>query len=410
MRFRKLLFWIHFGAGCTTGLVVLIMSVTGLLLAYQRQIVAWADRGQWGAVQAGTPRLSLETLLAKAGAAKAGNPTALLVRSDPAMPVELTYAPGEVTFVDPYTGAVLGEGSQPVRAFFRTMTSWHRYLGADGENRAVGRAITGASNLAFLVLVATGIYLWWPKSLSWQRLRIAVTFRRQPTGKARDWNWHTVSGFWTAVPLFFIVISAVVISYVWAGDLLYYVTGNEPPQRPAAAAGERPGQPGPGGNQRPGAVRAGQNQSLAGLDALWAKAESKEADWRSITFRPPARPGGEAVFAIDRGNGGQPHLRSTLTLDWKMGEEVRWQTFSSNNAGAQLRQWMRWTHTGEVGGLLGQTIGALACAAGTLLVITGFALAFRRIAGWRRVRAPSAVHAGPERARTERQREPALTD
>jgi uncharacterized iron-regulated membrane protein len=93
-----------------------------------------------------------------------------------------------------------------------------------------------------------------------------------------------------------------------------------------------------------------------------------------------------------------------------MGEEVRWQTFSSNNAGAQLRQWMRWTHTGEVGGLLGQTIGALACAAGTLLVITGFALAFRRIAGWRRVRAPSAVHAGPERARTERQREPALTD
>ena len=407
MKFRKLLFWVHFGAGCTAGLVVLVMSVTGLLLAYQRQIVAWADRGQWGAVQTGGPRLSLETLLAQAGKAKDRNPTAVVVRSDPAMPVELAYAPGEVTFVDPYTGAMLGEGSQPVRTFFRTMTSWHRYLGADGENRAVGRAITGACNLAFLVLVTTGIYLWWPKSLSWQRLRNAVTFRRQTTSKARDWNWHTVSGFWTAVPLFFIVISAVVMSYGWANNLLYYATGNEPP-RPAAA-GRGPGGPpagGEGGRGPRAAARAGLD--LTGLDALWARAESKQAGWQSITFRPPARPGGDAVFAIDRGNGGRPDLRSTLTLDWKSGEEMRWQTFSANNAGAQLRQWMRWTHTGEVGGLLGQTIGALACAAGTLLVITGFALAFRRILGWRTIARP--IPSVAERAQPGSEREPALTD
>jgi uncharacterized iron-regulated membrane protein len=146
---------------------------------------------------------------------------------------------------------------------------------------------------------------------------------------------------------------------------------------------------------------------LTGLDALWAKAESKEPGWQSITFRPPARPGGQAVFAIDRGNGGRPDLRSTLTLDWKTGEEVRWQPFSSNNAGQQLRQWMRWTHTGEVGGLLGQTIGALACAAGTLLVITGFALAFRRISGWRRVPGPAA---SAEHAEAEPEREPVLTE
>jgi uncharacterized iron-regulated membrane protein len=243
MKFRKLLFWVHFSAGCTAGLVVLVMSVTGLLLSYQRQIIAWAVRGHWGAVQAGQPRLPLESLLAQAGSTKPGNPASVIVRSDPARPVELSYAPGEVTFVDPYTGAVLGEGSQPVRAFFRSMTTWHRYLGAGGENRAIGKAITGASNLAFLVLVVTGIYLWWPKSLSWQRLRTAVTFRRQPTSKARDWNWHTVSGFWTAVPLFFIVISAVVMSYVWANNLLYYATGNEPPRPAAAAPAARPRDP-----------------------------------------------------------------------------------------------------------------------------------------------------------------------
>jgi len=384
MNFRKTLFWIHFAAGLTAGLVVLVMSVTGLLLAYQRQIVAWADRGQWGAVQSGGERMSIETLVAQVSRTKSANPSAVLVRSDREMPVELTFARGEVSFVNPYTGAVLGEGSQSVRAFFRTMTSWHRYLGREGQSRPIGRAITGAGNLAFLVLVTTGIYLWWPKSLTWQWLRAAVAFRRQATSKARDWNWHTVSGFWTAIPLFFIVISAVVMSYPWANDLLYRMTGNEPPARaaapaaPGAAAAQRPEvQAGAGGAAGRGAL------NLAGLDALWVRAEGKEAGWQSITFRPPVRPGAQAVFAIDRGNGGQPNLKSTLTLDWKTGDEVRFQSFESNNAGLRLRQWMRWTHTGEAGGLLGQTIGAIACFAGSLLVITGIALAMiRRILGW----------------------------
>jgi uncharacterized iron-regulated membrane protein len=394
MKPRKLLFWVHFAAGCTAGLVVLVMSVTGLLLAYERQIIAWADHGQWGAVHSGGPRLSIEQLVGQATQEESESPSAIVVRSDPEMPVEISFGRDAVKFVDPYTGAILGEGSQAARGFFRAVTLWHRYLGADGENRALGRAITGASNLAFLVLVVTGIYLWWPRSLSWQRLRMAVTFRRQPTSKARDWNWHTVSGFWTAVPLFFIVISAVVMSYTWANNLLYYATGNEPSSRPAAQA-PRPGSE--QGDATAGAV------NLAGLDALWAKAESKQPDWRTITLRLPPRPRGQAVFAIDRGNGGRPDLRSTLALNWKTGEELRWQTFASNNAGQQLRQWMRWTHTGEAGGLLGQTIGALACAAGTLLVITGFALALRRIAGWRRA-------ARPELPQAESAREPLLTD
>ena len=41
--FRKLLFWCHLTAGVTAGIVILIMSVTGVLLAYEKQIISWAD-------------------------------------------------------------------------------------------------------------------------------------------------------------------------------------------------------------------------------------------------------------------------------------------------------------------------------------------------------------------------------
>src|SRR5262252_5658920 len=66
--FRKVLFWCHLTVGFIAGLVILIMSVTGVLLAYERQITYWADTRNY---QVAPPspdatHLSVETLLAKA--------------------------------------------------------------------------------------------------------------------------------------------------------------------------------------------------------------------------------------------------------------------------------------------------------------------------------------------------------
>jgi uncharacterized iron-regulated membrane protein len=47
-----------------------------------------------------------------------------------------------------------------------------------------------------------------------------------------------------------------------------------------------------------------------------------------------------------------------------------------------LRSWIRFTHTGETGGIVGQFIGFLACIGGAFLVWTGFSLAWRRFRGW----------------------------
>ena len=58
----SVIFWCHLIAGVVAGLVVLVMSVTGVLLTYERQIVAWADTRDYrvGAAVAGAPRLPLE--------------------------------------------------------------------------------------------------------------------------------------------------------------------------------------------------------------------------------------------------------------------------------------------------------------------------------------------------------------
>ena len=191
MRLRSVLFWLHLPCGVLAGAVILIMSVTGVLLTYQRQITAWADTRGYR-IEPAAQRLSADALIVKVVESRPDlSPTALVVRSEPSAPASFTVGAGRQLFVDPYTGAALGEGNgQTVRAFFRVVVEWHRYLAASGASRPLGRAVTGASNLAFLFIVASGLFLWWPRSLTWATVRNITWFKGGLRGKARDFNWH----------------------------------------------------------------------------------------------------------------------------------------------------------------------------------------------------------------------------
>jgi uncharacterized iron-regulated membrane protein len=385
-RLRKVIFWCHLATGVLAGIIVLIMSVTGVLLTYEKQIIAWADtRGYTvGQAAAGAARLPLEELVAKARAGREAAPSTFTLRSNPTAPVEVGFGRAGSVFLNPYTGEVLGEGAKGTRAFFQIVTDWHRWLGAQGENRAVARAITGASNLGFLFLVMSGLYLWFPQR-NWTRKQFRNTawFRRGVSGRARDFNWHNVIGFWSLIPLFIVVLSALPISYTWAGNLVYRIAGETPP------AARTP--PGPQDNRKA-------ELSLDGIDRLIARSEQQVTDWRSITLQLPMKADAPVSFNIDRGNGGQPQKRAQLTLNRASGEVEKWEPFSSFSAGRQLRSIMRFAHTGEVAGIIGQTIAGLASLGAVLLVWTGLALAWRRFRSWRARRGSGSLSVGEVRA------------
>ena len=67
-RLRKIIFWLHLPVGVIAGIVILVMSVTGVLLTYEKQITSWADtRGYRSAPPtAETRHLPVETIVAKA--------------------------------------------------------------------------------------------------------------------------------------------------------------------------------------------------------------------------------------------------------------------------------------------------------------------------------------------------------
>ena len=123
-----------------------------------------------------------------------------------------------------------------------------------------------------------------------------------------------------------------------------------------------------------------------GVDAAWASAQSRVPEWRTMTTRLAASAKAPVVVSVDEGYGGQPQMRTTLTIDRASGEVVKAEDFASLSAGRRARSWLRFAHTGEIYGLAGQTVAGLATAGGAVLVYTGISLALRRLAAWLRRR------------------------
>ena len=372
---RSTSFWVHLVCGVATGLVVLMMSVTGVILTYERQMLAWADRATYPAPTPDAKRLTLEELVEAAKLRRPEFvPTTIVLRNEPQAPVVLGAGRSGSLIADPYSGDVGDPGAQGLRSFFAAVTGWHRWFNATGENRTVARAITGASNLAFLFLVLSGIYLWLPRVWKWAAFKAHLLFNaKATTSKARDFNWHHVFGIWSAIPLAVVVATATVFSYPWANDLVYRVVGETPPR----AGGGGP----PRSSQAEPAVIAQDGTAIdrLGYDALLARAAA-HGEWRTLTLNIPADAQAPTVrIGIDQGNGGQPQLRHNLTLDASTGAVESYAPFASQTTGQKARSWIRFLHTGEALGIVGQTIAGLVSFTSVLMVWTGLALAYRRL-------------------------------
>lgn len=383
---RSILFWLHLSAGVIAGALILVMSVTGVLLTYEKQMMHWADLRQVEAVNAPVSKhLPADSLVRLAELA---NPTAhatsIAFRHDPSEPALVSFGREGMLYLHPASGKVLGRGDTATRAFFSGATAWHRWLAGEGPNRTRGKAVNDAANLLFLVLVLSGMVLWLPRTWTWVRVRAVLWFRTGLSPKARDFNWHNVLGIWSALPLIAIVASGAVIGYPWAGDLVYRVVGESPPPRTP---------PGPPPGER--ATIAKTAAPVAGsLSGMISAALPLMPDWKVVTAQIPAAGATTASVTLDRGNGGQPQLRATVQFAVATGAIAKYQPFDSLSTGRQARSVLRFAHTGEVLGTTGQTVAGLASLASVILVITGISLALRRAArAYDRRRAPASAPA-----------------
>lgn len=379
MGLRKIIFWIHLCVGVSVGIVIFIMAITGSMLAYRPQILELAEKNVRYVSDPGTDAspLSLDQLVA---AVKTEHPDAkvrsILIKPAVNAAVAISLGDAGLFYVNPYTGKILGKESN-IHDFLEKVEVWHRWLGMEGKLKPIGHNIKGVCNILFFIMIITGVYLWWPKNWSWPGIKNIVVFNSLAQGRARDWNWHNVIGFWMAPALTIITVTGVIMSYTWATNLLYTMTGNQPPKQEQRAGMDKADKP-----KKEETAKA----LMADLNQFYAQTIRQVKEWKSMTIRMPQKDGGPVTVMIQEKSAFGPLKRSQLTFDGSTAEIKKSELFGDQNMGRQLRLWARYTHTGETGGVVGQTIAFIASLGAVVLVWTGMAMAWNRFYLWRQRR------------------------
>ncbi|MCC7375363.1 MAG: PepSY domain-containing protein [Verrucomicrobiales bacterium] len=395
MTLRSAIFWLHLVAGTVAGAIILILCVTGVALAFEKEFLAWAERDQ-RRITSPSPTaasLNLDDQIARARELRSGTmPSAITVFAAPNATTLVTFGRDDVLYLDPYSGSLVGHGSPNIRLFLKTLIEWHRWLGASGDHQATGKAVTGVANLIFLGLAFSGLVLWWPKPWSTARLRSTLLPDLRATGKARDWNWHHAFGFWSTPFLIVLTVTAVPISYRWAGEWIERTFASSPATSADSAKTNARD------HER---VIANASAPQRSREADLRIVKQQIADWEQITLRLTAagsRRGGPSATTVPPENtatsnfavmtkGQRPRFISQqITVDSSTGDIVRRENYANQSTARKVRSWMRFLHTGEALGIAGKTAAAAASLAGVLLVWTGLALALRRWSAWRRRR------------------------
>ncbi len=377
---RKILFWTHLSLGLVAGLAIAIMSFTGAALAFEKELIAWAERdARIVEPNPANGRRSLDELITALRAARPeARVSSIALSRDPRAAVAFGLPGNVVLYANPYTGDIREAHAPRIRAFMRAMQAWHIRLNFRAGPGNAGRIINAAANAVFLLLCISGLVLWWPRAWNFRTLRPSLWFVRA-RGRARDWNWHNVIGFWCLPVLVILVGSGVVISYRWAGDLVLWLAGDTA-SAPAATSPGRPPAPGAGPKVSAPAVSPP-------LSAVLTRVEQEVPAWRQITlrFNPPPGAGSAPTGALNatvRAADTWPRFAvTTLTLDAQSLALRRTETFASLSAGQRARRWLRLLHTGEAFGWPGQLAAGIGCLGGCMLVWTGIALAWRRFFG-----------------------------
>lgn len=373
MNIRKIIFWTHLCLAIPAAVFIFLMSATGVLLTYEHAIVEWVASQEKVEAPEGARRMSVDEM---AAVAKENSPEdarlSLNFANRENAPVAVRQGRSGEVLLDPYTGEISESRAAAVGDWFHEIVAFHRWLGLEGVARDRARAINGASNLVFLFLAVSGLYLWLPKVMKWVFFRQHLFFmKKYPTAKARDFNWHHVFGIWALIPIILMTVSGAMFYYPWANKLLYGAFGEEAPTRGGPPGG---GRGGPGEQAEPAPVPEG----LATLQMAFDAASETDPEWDAISM-PVIGPRDTSVGITVYNGGRLPRHRVTQHYDLAEGAITRVEGIDEMSPGRKARIWMRYIHTGEQYGIIGSTIAGLSSLAGCFLVYTGLALAFRRL-------------------------------
>ena len=406
--YRTLWRW-HFYAGLLVMPLVLILSVTGAIYLFKPQVERWEERAYQGLATGGgvSPNSQAEAAL-RAFPGSRLHAYRLPEQPGDAAMIHLALADGRSmrdVFVSPQ-GRVLGSLDPEARIIAIDHDIHGQLLLGPRGSWIVELAASWA-----IVMILTGLYLWWPRG----RGPAGVLWPRLSLGQRAFWrDIHAVTGFWVAGLALVLLVTGLPwanawgTAFAWARAELGLVKGRQDwtiggRAATASAMGEHAGHDGmamdePHAEHDHAAMMHMQTSGVAlpSLGQIVARAERERLAFPVLVV-PPGAPGqfggaGDAMAWTVRSDAQNRPLRVTLRYDAATGREVSRQSFEDKHVVDRVVGYGVAWHEGQLFGWVNQLVGLLTAMMLATLIVSGFVM-------WRR-RRPEGVLGAPPATRT----------
>lgn len=371
-RFKAFILFIHRWLGLITGLVVVILSVTGCLFVFHQEISNWVRHDTFFAdeVPANQQTLSVSKLQAKAAAALNTDrlPYGLTTYKNPEKNWSAMLYKGSVdswtyfggmevyktAYINPYNGQIEGIVNEK-KDFFQIIKGIHWSLLLATP---IGQPIVVWSTVIFLILLTTGMVLWWPKKLNKAGRQKSFKIKWGSTWRRVNYDLHNVVGFYFLIIAIIIGFTGLYWYFPFAKKSLHFIASGEyklPETNSKTIVSTTP-------------------DSLATsspMQTAYANAWTEYPEAYSIALTAPADSQG-TINATIRPDGQTYYGNSSLLFDQQSGELVSTARYEDKNSGAKLVGMNYDIHVGAIGGLPGKIIAFLASLVCGSLPVTGF--------------------------------------
>jgi uncharacterized iron-regulated membrane protein len=364
MSLKNIIGKLHLYLGLTSGLLVFIIAVTGCIYAFQAEIQDLTQPYRFVEPQTTEmlPPSALKEVAEGLLPDKHIHGILYSGKDRAAQVIFFAFEPAyyDIIYLNPYTAEVLKV--KDVEAdFFHIILDGHFYLWLPPE---IGQPVAATATLIFVVMLISGIFLWWPrkKKHSKQRFKVKWTAR----WRRKNYDLHNVLGFYVSAIALLLALTGLVWGFQWFADGVYASAGGDKSliytdpysDTTRTYAGEQPA-----------------------IDVIYQRMRSEYPDAKAIEVHVPVSP--EYAIAANA----NPEQDTYWKIDYRYYDQYTLEEVSVDHIygrfpGAELADKMLRmnydVHTGAILGLPGKILAFLASLIVASLPVTGFVIWYGR--------------------------------
>lgn len=221
--FSKINAWLHLWLGIGSGLIVLIISITGAILVFESEITSMSSPWLHATPVGNEPQMPPSAIYKSVHNAMPGKIIQSAWYNGPEKTVKVSIKDSDsLVFVNPYNAKIVATVDH--EDFFHIIEEGHFHLWLPHE---IGEVVTGWGTFIFFFLLISGLILWYPKKWNKANRNKSFKVKWDASFKRLNYDLHNVLGFYAVIVALIMAFTGLCMSFNWFREGVYWASGGD---------------------------------------------------------------------------------------------------------------------------------------------------------------------------------------